>query len=87
MYAWENNYKRPNVFWMMLMMTHLLNIYLPCGQEWPTEYYPEIVLFSNMGIKKCNGHKGDIFQKLYQPPANFGFYVKAQCIWKEQMKQ
>ena len=55
----------------------------PYGQDLPAENYNEIVLFSGLGITKWHGCMGETIWKMYLPPTEFDFHVKALCIWKD----
>ena len=50
-----------------------------CGQELPGENFPEVVLFSGLGITKFQRCKGEVMN----PPKDFICHIKALDICKD----
>ena len=53
-----------------------------CTQELPEENFPEVVLLATLGVRKCQGFKGQIIRKNCQPPIDLVFCMQALQIWR-----
>ena len=49
----------------------------PCIKEMPEENFAEVVLLAALGVRKCNGCKGQIIRKNCQPPKDSVFCMQA----------
>ena len=53
----------------------------PCTQELPDKNFPEVVLLTAFGVRKCHGCKGQILKKNCQPTTDLIFHIQALQIW------
>ena len=42
------------------------------------------MFFYLVWVLKCYGWKGESVWRIYPPPTDFDFHLKAMCIWKDQ---